>query len=303
MRTLRHVGLIITALGVCATTSPPQSRAQTPTLSIRTDLVTLPVTVVDELGKFVSDLRQEDFVIHDDGEPRSVEFFTNGDAPVTIGLVIDSSGSMRTRRQEIALTMTAFTAMSRPFDEFFIVYFNDAAWLGLPASVPFSSNRRVLDAAISRLPAEGMSALYDGIDRALDQFALATRDRKALVVVSDGGDNASSQTLAGIRERARQAGAVLYTVALFDRDNHDAKPRVLRTLARESGGSAFTPRHSGDVMRAFTQIARDLRSGYTLGFAPHDTGEGGFRSIRVVADAGDGRRLVVRTRTGYYARP
>jgi VWFA-related protein len=153
------------------------------------------------------------------------------------------------------------------------------------------------------MPAEGMSAVYDAVDRALDHLALATRDRKALVVLSDGGDNASSQSLAGVTRRARQSGAVVYSVALLDHDNHDAKPRVLRTLARETGGSAFTPRHGSDVTSALAQIARDLRSGYTIGFAPRDTGESGYRSIRVVADAGDGRPLVVRTRTGYYARP
>jgi Ca-activated chloride channel family protein len=224
-------------------------------------------------------------------------------APAMIGLVVDSSGSIRTRREQIADAVKAFVGMSRPLDEFFTVHFNDAVWLGLPPSVPFTADRRRLSAAIATVPAEGMSALYDGLDRALGHLALATRDHKALVVLGDGGDNASAQTFASVRERARQSGVVIYAVILFDPDSHDAKPRVLRTLARETGGTAFTPGRTSEVVSAFIQIAGDLRSGYTIGFAPPDTGDGGFRSIRVVADAGDGRQLVVRTRAGYYARP
>ena len=302
MRTLWHLALMMTALGVCVSTSPQQDSNSIPVLSVHTDLVTLPVTVVDSRGMFVTDLRQDDFVIYDNGEQRSIEFFTNGDAPATIGLVIDSSGSMRTRRQQIALAVDTFAAMSRPLDEFFTVQFNDTARLGLPPAVPFTADRQLLNAAISTLPAEGMSALYDGLDRALDHLALATRERKALVVLSDGGDNASAQTFAGVTERARRSGATIYAVIVFDPDNHDARPRVLRSLARETGGTAFTPRHASELASSFTQIASDLRSGYTIGFAP-GLGNGGFRSIRVIADARDGRELIVRTRAGYYAHP
>jgi hypothetical protein len=117
-------------------------------------------------------------------------------APAMIGLVVDSSGSIRTRREQIADAVKAFVGMSRPLDEFFTVHFNDAVWLGLPPSVPFTADRRRLSAAIATVPAEGMSALYDGLDRALGHLALATRDHKALVVLGDGGDNASAQTQA-----------------------------------------------------------------------------------------------------------
>jgi Ca-activated chloride channel family protein len=302
MRTLPCVALMMTAFGVCGSTSP-QTQEPPPVLSIHTDLVTLPVTVVDRNGGFVTGLRQDDFIVYDNGESRPIEFFTNEDAPMTIGLVIDSSGSMRNRREAIAAAVSSFAAMSHPFDEFFLLNFNDAVWLGLPPPEAFTADRRLLHAAISALPTEGMSALYDGVDRALDHLELGTRDRKALVVLSDGGDNASSQTLQGVTDHARQSGAPIYAVILFDRDDHDAKPRVLRKLARETGGDAFTPRRPSDVMSAFTQIAQELRSGYTIGFAPPDRVENGFRSIRVVADTGDGRPLIVRTRAGYYARP
>jgi Ca-activated chloride channel homolog len=303
MSTLRDLALVITAFGVCAAPSPQQTHDQPPVLSIHTDLVTLPVTVVDRKGAFVTGLSQDHFTIYDNDESRPIQFFTNEDAPVTIGLVIDSSGSMRGRREQVASAVTAFAAMSHPLDEFFTLNFNDRVWLGLPPSETFTADRSLLLAAISALPTEGMSALYDGLDRALDQLALGTHDRKALVVLSDGGDNASAQTLEGVMEHARRSGAAIYAVTLFDQDNHDARPRVLRKLARETGGDAFTPRRTSDVMDSFTQIARELRSVYTIGFVPPDTAESGFRSIRVVADADDGRRLIARTREGYYARP
>ena len=303
MRTLPSVALLITALGVCASTTPQQTQERPPVLSIRTDLVTLTVTVVDRKGAFVTGLGQDHFTIYDNDESRPIQFFTNEDAPATIGLVIDSSGSMRGRREQIASAVTTFAAMSHPLDELFTLNFNDRVWLGLPPSETFTADRNLLLAAISTLPTEGMSALYDGLDRALQQLALGTHDRKALIVLSDGGDNASAQTLEGVMEHARRSGAAIYAVTLFDQDNHDARPRVLRKLARETGGDAFTPRRTSDVMDSFTQIARELRSVYTIGFVPPDTAESGFRSIRVVADADDGRQLIARTRAGYYARP
>ena len=210
---------------------------------------------------------------------------------------------MRGQRGRIASAVAAFAATSHPLDEFFTLNFNDRVWLGLPPSQTFTADRHLLLAAISALPTEGMSALYDGLDRALDQLELGTLDRKALIVLSDGGDNASAQTLEGVMEHARRSGAAIYAVTLFDQDNHDARPRVLRKLARETGGDAFTPRRASDVIDSFTQIARELRSVYTIGFVPPDTAESGFRSIRVVADADDGRQLIARTRAGYYARP
>jgi len=300
--TLRDLALVLTAFGVCAAPLPQQTH-EPPVLSIRTDLVTLAVTVVDSKGVLVTDLRQDQFTVYDNNELRPIQFFASDDAPATIGLVIDSSGSMRGRREDIAAAVTALADTSHPLDEFFMLNFNDSVWLGLPPSHSFTADRQLLLGAISALPTEGMSALYDGLDRGLDHLELGTRDRKALIVVSDGGDNASAQTLEGVKEHARRSGAPIYAVTLFDPDNHDARPRVLRKLARETGGDAFIPRRPSDLMNAFKQIARELRRVYTIGFVPPDTAGSGFRSIRVVADAGGGHHLIARTRGGYYARP
>ena len=301
MRALLCLALSLAAWGVSGAAFPQQTQIP-PVLSVHTDLVTLPVTVVDRRGTVVTGLGPDDFVVYDNGEPRRIEFFSAEDVPATIGLVIDSSGSMRSRREQIAAAATAFAATSHPLDEFFVVNFNDRVWLGLPSAATFTADRGQLYAFISTLSAEGMSALYDGLDRALDHLELGTRDRKALVVLSDGGDNASSQSLENVMQRARQSNAVVYAVILFDQDDRDARPRMLKELARQTGGRAVVPNRRGDVMSALVEIANELRSGYTIGFAPPDTAQAGFRPIRVIANAGDGRRLIARTRAGYHAR-
>jgi Ca-activated chloride channel family protein len=274
-----------------------------PILSVKTDLVTLTVTVVDRTRAPVAGLRREHFTVYDNGEPQTIQFFTSENLPATIGLIVDASASMRGRRDVVTSAADAFATMRHPLDEFFALNFNEVVSPGLPPSVAFTDDTDQLRAALSTAPAQGMTALYDALDRALAHLQFGTRDRKALIVVSDGGDNASSQTLDIVVERARRTGAVIYSVMLFDPDDREARPQVLRKLARETGGHAFTPTRVEDVVRSFAQVAREIRSGYTLGFTPADTSEGGFRSIRVVADAGDRRQLIARTRAGYYAGP
>jgi Ca-activated chloride channel homolog len=303
MKPLPGVALLVGLWNAFGAASPYQNVEPPPILSIRTDLVTLPVAVVDRHGRFVAGLRREHFTVYDSGERQMIQFFTSEDLPATIGLVIDSSGSMRGRRDAITAAADALAAISHPLDQFFTINFNEALWWGLPPSVGFTKDTDQLRAAMSAAPVQGLTALYDALDRALTHIQLGTRDRKALIVVSDGGDNASSQTLEAVQEHARRTSAVIYAVTLFDPDDHDANPQLLKKLARDTGGDAFTPRRPADVMRSFAQIAREIRSGYTLGFSPPEGANGGFRSVRVVADAGGHRDLIVRTRAGYYAGP
>jgi Ca-activated chloride channel family protein len=300
MRAWWFFATFVSAWGVCVFASPQQID-RPPALSVETDLVTLAIAVVDRNGEFVAGLRPEHFTVYDNGEPRPIEFFTTEDFPATIGLVIDSSGSMRGKREQVTAAAMAFAALSHPLDELFTVNFNEMVWSGLPPALAFTADRDQLRIALAGAPAQGMSAVYDAVDRALAYVEHGTRDRKALIVVSDGGDNASAQSLDHVLERARRSTAMVYAVAPYDPDDHDARPRVLKRLARATGGEAFTPRCASDVVRSFEQIARELRSGYTIGIQPPDIADDGFRSIRVVADAGDGRQLFARTRAGYYA--
>jgi Ca-activated chloride channel family protein len=273
-----------------------------PVLSIRTDLVTLAVTVVDRRGVFVSGLRPEHFTIYDNGDRQAIQFFTSDDIPATIGLLIDSSGSMRGRREQITAAASAFALMRHPSDEFFTLNFNEAVWPGLPPAVAFTEDPDELLAALSAAPVQGMTALYDALDLGLRHLDRGNRARKALILVSDGGDNASTQTLDAVLDRARRTGAAIYPVTVFDPDNRDARPQVLNTLARDTGGRTFTARTAAEVARSFAGIAEEIRSGYIIGFVP-ETSKAGFRTIRVVVDAGNRRQLTARTRAGYYAGP
>jgi Ca-activated chloride channel homolog len=298
-----HFSFLIVVLGALLGWAPQQTVEAPTILSVRTDLVTLTVTVVDSRGVFVPGLSREQFTIYDEGQPRPIEFFSSDDVPATIGLVIDSSGSMRSQRATVTAAASAFAGMSHPLDEFFTMNFNEAVWPGLPARVRFTEDRNQLYDALAAAPAQGMTALYDAIDRALDHLSMGARERKALIVVSDGGDNASRRTFEDALAHARRTSAVIYGVTLFDRDDHDAKPRLVKRLAQETGGRAFAPRSDREVHDAFEHIAREIRSAYTIGFAPPDTGVAGPRLLRVAVDAGDRRVLTARTRAGYYAGP
>lgn len=297
----KYVSLVLTLLTAAASASS-QQRAEPPVLSIKTDLVSLSVTVVDRRGALVPGLRAEHFTVYDNGEPQTIQFFSSEDVATTIGLLVDSSGSMRGRRDDVTAAATAFADMSHPRDEFFTLNFNEAVWPGLPPQIAFTEDTGQLRAALSAAPALGMTAVYDAVSRGLAHLRRGTRDRKALVVISDGGDNASGETLDDVVQSARASDAVIYSVTFVDPDNRDERRQVMKTLARETGGRGFLVKNAKDVLPAFAQIAREIRSGYTIGFEPSDT-SGGFRSIRVVADAGNDDQLVARTRAGYYAGP
>jgi Ca-activated chloride channel family protein len=302
MSELKYLALLLGLLTAVGSPSWPQ-RVEPPVLSISTDLVSLTVTVVDQYGALVPDLRAKDFTIYDNGQPQTIEFFSSEDVAATIGMLIDSSGSMRGRRDDVTAAARAFVAMCHPLDEFFTLNFNEAVWPGLAPETPFTEDTDRLRAALATAPAQGMTALYDAVWSGLAHLRRGTRDRKALVVVSDGGDNASRLTLDDVIESARLGDAAVYSVTFFDPDNRDGRRHVLKTLTRETGGHAFMVKNADDVMRSFAQIAREIRSGYTIGFVPSDTSHNGFRSIRVVVGTGDDRRLTARTRAGYYAGP
>ncbi len=296
--------LALAALGVAMVTdgsaaSLAQMEAR-PVLSVTTNLVTLPVTVLDRRGHSVSGLRREHFTVYDNGVQQPIAFFANDDVPATIGLVLDGSGSMRGRRAELTVAAVAFARASHQLDEFFTIHFNERVALSLPGGIPFTSDPARLAAAMSAAPARGMTALYDAVDRALDHLQRGSRDRQALILVSDGADNASTRTLDAVLNHARGTSVVIYAVTLVDPDNREARPGILKTLAHETGGRVFRTRRSEDLAPLFDQIAGEIRSGYTIAFVPPDAATG-FRPVRVVVDAGGGRQLSARTRAGYYA--
>lgn len=302
---MRALIVVAIAVGLVAAAAAQQpTPADRPLISVETSMVMLPVSVVDRRGGFVPGLTRENFTVYDNGAPRPIAFFAADDVPVTIGLVIDASSSMARQRDGVTAAASAFAELSHPGNELFTIHFNEAVWTGLPPAVAFAESLDQLRAALARAPARGMTALYDAVWRGLDHLtAFGTRDRRALVVVSDGGDNASAHTLGQVLDRARRTNAMIYAVILADPDDHDARPDVLRTLARETGGDAVAPARVQDLLGGFTRIALEIRSGYTIGFLPPDFAGDEFRATRVVVTTGARRPVTVRTRAGYYAGP
>jgi Ca-activated chloride channel family protein len=278
-----------------------RATAQEPAFhSSSSELVVLPVVVTDKQGKFISDLTTDQFAVFDNGRRMPIEFFTNEDTPVTIGLVIDASGSMRSKIGEVVAATLAFAKSSNPADELFAVRFNDDVQDAV-TDAPFlpASDVSRLEAAMTAVRPDGRTALYDGIMSALDHLSQGTRARKVLIVISDGGDNASTAELDDVLKRARDSNASIYTVGIYDETDIDRNPRVLKALAHTTGGERYLPRSPGELLRVCNSIAREIRSGYTIGYVPPDH-DGAYHQIRVVLDARP-RKLNVRTRPGYFA--
>jgi VWFA-related protein len=211
---------------------------------------------------------------------------------------------MGRKRPEVIAAALAFARSSNPEDQMFAVTFNENVSFGLPPSTPFTDKADQLEIALSRIAADGLTALYDAVAAGLEHLRKGNRDKKVLVVVSDGGDNASKRKLAQIMTMVGQSDAIVYAVGLFDVDDPDRNPRVLRQLARATGGEAFLPRSVSvrDVVPICQQIARDIRNQYTIAYvSANKKQDGTYRVIQVKAGTPGRERLTVRARAGYYA--
>ena len=271
-------------------------------LSVRTEMVAVPVIVTDARGHHVSGLTQQDFRVFEDGRPQPIAVFHRGDIPITVGLVVDRSQSMRPKTSALLAAVSALLHASRPDDELFALAFNDRVSFALPGDRPFTNDAKALEAAQAAVPAEGQTALYDGVAAGLEHLQLGHSGKQALIVVSDGGDNASRQTYARILTLARQSDVVIYAIGLLGtsigQEEEDAD--LLDRLCNDTGGMAYFPRTTDQIAASSLQVAQDLRAQYTLGFAPSDRTDGRtFRTIQVTVSAAGHGRLHVRTRSGY----
>jgi Ca-activated chloride channel homolog len=269
------------------------------------ELVLLDVSVKDRKGAFVTGLDKDNFEVFEEGRPQPITQFARADTPVTLGLVVDSSGSMRPKRAEVITSGLAFAKESNPHDEFFVINFNNYIVPGLPENLPFTDNMQLLRKALYRGVPTGRTALYDAIATALNHIQLGTRDKHTLIVVSDGGDNESQITLADLLHIIQSSRVTIYTVGLFDRDDRDRNPGVLRKIANLSGGEFFMPSSLDEVGPAFHQIAHEIRSRYTIGYLPDphiDRATHRVRTVKVIAKA-DRQKLAVHTRTSYSLTP
>jgi Ca-activated chloride channel family protein len=299
---VKHVSWPAAAAALVLLSVTGGTAQQPPLFRSGSELVVLHVLVTDRHGAYVGGLPADAFRVYDGPDAQQVRFFAAEDAPVTIGLLIDSSGSMATVRDRVIEASTAFVASSNPRDEVFAIVFDDSVRDVLEPSAPFTNDPGVLEHALADAfrPA-GRTALYDAVDRGLRYVRRGSRERQVLVVVSDGGDNASRTGFTGAMTSTAASNTAVYTVALVDPVDTDADPGRLARFAAVSGGASFAPHDVAGVDRALQQIARAIRHSYTLGYEPADGRRArGFRRLRVEVRSPDGRRLVTRTREGYH---
>ena len=284
---------------VCAALATATQTPQPPTFKSETRLVVLQATVRDSHGALVSDLDQRAFTVYENGRPQPITLFRRDDVPVSIGLVIDNSGSMRPARPRVEAAARAFANASNPLDELFVENFADTVHV----DIPMTTDLGALKAGLGAIEAIGGTALYDALKTAQAYLdAHASRQRRALVVVTDGNDNASEATLTDVEKQAEARDTVVYAIGLFGANPSAVKRghHELDALTARTGGTAYYPAALDDIDTVAVQLAHQIRSQYAIAYAPlNQKMDGSYRSIRVTV--ADPRRLSVQTRPGYRA--
>jgi VWFA-related protein len=280
--------------------SPEEEQNGIYVFKAKVEEVVLHATVLDEHQRMVTDLGKTDFTIYEDGVPQTITSFRREDIPVSIGVVIDNSGSMRLKRPAVNQAAINLVRASNPQDEVFVVNFNDEYYL----DQDFTAQIPKLQEALEKIEARGGTALYDAVVASADHLKKNARlDKKVLLVVTDGEDNASRETLEqAVRRLQEENGPTVYTIGLLGEERQRRARRALSALAEQTGGVAFFPKDLGEVNSITQEVAHDIRNQYTIGYRPkRPQSLGGYRSIKVEAHAHGYKKLVVRTRTGYYA--
>jgi Ca-activated chloride channel homolog len=263
-------------------------------------LVVLHATVADRNGKLLTTLPKSAFHAYEDGAEQQVKVFRREDVPVSMGLIIDNSGSMREKRLKVEAAAMALVKASNPQDEVFIVNFNDEPY----QDVPFTSDLKKMEDGLARIDSRGGTAMRDAIYASIGYAkSKGKRDKKVLVVVTDGNDNMSEVTLEKLVQEAQQQEVLIYTIGLLseeERREANRAKRALDTITRATGGSAHYPTQVDEVGKLALQVAHDIRNQYIIAYTPSNQKlDGSFRQIRVTANGPN--RPTVRTRTGYYA--
>lgn len=305
MRTTSLCWILVCGVSLLTSDVSRSASAQDrPTFRSNSELVVLHVSVRDSGGRYITGLAKDAFTVIDDAKPQTLEMFSADEVPATVGFLIDNSNSMRPSRERVVASAVAFAAHSHPQDEIFALTFNEAVQEAWPPTIASEMNPAAFASAMSAaIVARGMTAIYDGIMSGLLRLDRAKHTRQVLIVVSDGGDNASTSKVEDTLKRVHDSDATIYTVALVDPLIKDGNPGLLRRLARLTGGEAYQPRRVDDVPEAFERISRDIRSAYTLAYVPTRTGADVAhrrRTVKVYVRSQDGRALSVRTRDGYF---
>ncbi|HXJ04037.1 MAG TPA: VWA domain-containing protein [Candidatus Acidoferrum sp.] len=282
----------------------PNAGRQGSTIKVDVGLVVLHTTVLDDRGKFADGLKAENFRVFEDKVEQKLSTFKREDVPVSMGLVIDNSGSMRDKRPRVNEAAITLVEASNKQDEAFVVNFNDDFYLDLDKD--FTSSIPELKEALERIDSRGSTALFDAIIGSLDHLKKASKDKRVLLVVTDGEDNSSHNSLEKTLREIQKTNTVIYTIGLLGDEKRKEKNNAMRALkhiAEASGGLAFFPESVDDVHSICEQVAHDIRNQYTLAYYPSNTNKDGtFRAVSVQVIPPHGRgKLVARTRNGYYA--
>ncbi|MGD0297611.1 MAG: VWA domain-containing protein [Bryobacteraceae bacterium] len=295
--------LLLCWLAAAQSKQPPPAITDEPTtFKTDTNWVILPVSVSDKNGKLVTDLQQKSFKVFENGIEQPIKLFKHEDVPISLGIIVDNSGSMKEKRQKVEVASVDLVKASNPHDEVFIVNFNDEAYL----DVEFTNDIKKMEEGVARIDSRGGTAMREAISMSIDYLKEKGKNhKKVLLVVTDGNDNASTISLEHLVDRARQNEVLIYTIGLLDEEEHHeakAAKRALNALTRESGGLSFYPKGVAEVDAIALQVAHEIRNQYTIAYSPlNDARDGSFRQIKVLVN-GPGHPQV-RTRTGYYATP
>ncbi len=265
-----------------------------------TRLVVLHATVVDSKGNIVTDLQKAAFKVFENNVEQPMKIFRREDVPVSLGVVVDNSGSMRLRRNKVEVAAMQMVKASNKQDQVFVVNFNDDAFL----DVDFTGDIKKMEEGLTRIDARGGTAMYDAVSMSLDHLkAKGKRDKKVLMLITDGADTASKSTLEKVIAQAHSSDAVIYAIALLSEEiPREAKraKRALEMITKATGGLCFFPKTLEEVDTLALEVAKDIRNQYVIGYTPTvQELDGTFRTIRVTATGPN--KPMVRTRSGYYA--
>ena len=282
------------------TGEPRRGKNDPYTYRIQAPEVILHATVVDQHSRQVTNLNKNDFTVYEDGQTQTITRLSQEDVPVSIGILIDNSGSMRDKRQAVNTAALDLVKASNHEDEVFIVNFSDEAIIDTDLTSEISK----MQEGLQQIDSRGGTALYDAVVASADYLAKkGNREKKVLLVVTDGEDNASTDTLEqAVRRVQNDAGPMIYTIGILGGDHEKRAKRALESLALNTGGVAFFPKDLGEVDQIARAVARDIRTQYSIYYRPTRPQEqGGYRQVKVDARAPGYGRLQVRTRPGYYA--
>jgi VWFA-related protein len=267
-----------------------------------TRLVLLHATVVDKNGHLVTNLNRNAFKVFENNVEQELRVFRREDVPVSLALVIDNSGSMRDKRQKVEASSLALVKASNPQDEVMIVNFNDEAY----EDVPFTSDIKRMEEGLTRIDSRGGTAMRDAISMTIDRVKeRAKKDKKILLIITDGNDNTSAITLEQLIQKAQASEIVHYAIGLLSEEERREARRARRALdglTSATGGLSYYPKEASEVEKLALQVAHEIRNQYILAYTPKiQVLDGSFRTIRVAVNGPN--RPIARTRTGYYATP